>query len=140
MSDIESLSTQALADIAAAETPDALEALRVGLLGKNGSITTQLKSLGALPGDQRKAAGEAINRARDALAAALAERKAKLGDLAGIDEYSFDDDYRTCLRHLQAMEPGTPGLPHIRSALQSGVTAVLSGLMIYIGLAFAGVI
>ena len=60
MSDIEPLSTQALGDIAAADTPDALEALRVALLGKSGSITSQLKALGALPADQRKAAGEAI--------------------------------------------------------------------------------
>ena len=51
MSDIESLSTQALADIAAAQTPDALEHLRVALLGKNGSVTAQLKQLGTLPAD-----------------------------------------------------------------------------------------
>jgi len=82
MSDIESLSVQALADIAAASTPDALEALRVALLGKSGSITAQLKALGALPGDQRKAAGEAINRARDAIGAALSARKAELDDAA----------------------------------------------------------
>ena len=82
MSDIESLSTQALAEIAAADAPDALEALRVGLLGKSGSITTQLKSLGALPGDQRKAAGEAINRVRDAIAEALSARKIALDDAA----------------------------------------------------------
>lgn len=75
MSDIQHIATQALADIAAADTPDALEALRVGLLGKSGSITVQLKSLGALPPDQRKAAGEAINRARDAIGEALAARK-----------------------------------------------------------------
>ena len=82
MTDIESLSTQALADIAEASTSDALETLRVGLLGKSGSITAQLKSLGALPGDQRKAAGEAINRARDAIGNALALRKAALDDAA----------------------------------------------------------
>jgi phenylalanyl-tRNA synthetase alpha chain len=82
MSDIESLSTQALAGIAAAETPEALEALRVGLLGKSGSITAQLKALGALPGDQRKAAGEAINRAREAISAALSARKTALDDAA----------------------------------------------------------
>jgi len=82
MSDIESLSTRALADIAAAATPDALEALRVGLLGKSGSITAQLKALGALPGDQRKAAGEAINRARDAISEALSARKTALDDAA----------------------------------------------------------
>src|SRR6478609_1725210 len=82
MSEIESLSTRALADIAAASTPDALEALRVGLLGKNGSVTAQLKALGALPGDQRKSAGEAINRARDAIGDALAARKIALDDAA----------------------------------------------------------
>ena len=78
MSDIESLGTQAMADIAAAGTSESLEALRVSLLGKNGSVTALLKSLGALPGDQRKAAGEAINRARDAIGQALSARKAVL--------------------------------------------------------------
>ncbi|HEU4773923.1 MAG TPA: phenylalanine--tRNA ligase subunit alpha [Lysobacter sp.] len=82
MSDIETLTTQALADIAAADSPAAIEALRVALLGKSGSVTAQLKRLGALPGDQRKAAGEAINQARDTLSAALAERKSSLDDAA----------------------------------------------------------
>lgn len=82
MNDIEQLNRQVLANIASAQTPEALEALRVALLGKHGSITAQLKSLGALPGDQRKAAGEAINRARDAIGAALAARKAALDDAA----------------------------------------------------------
>ncbi len=82
MSDIQSLSAQALADVASASTPDALEALRVALLGKSGSITAQLKSLGALPGDQRKTAGEAINRARDVIGDALTARKRALDDVA----------------------------------------------------------
>ena len=82
MTEIEQLTRQALADIAAAESPDALEALRVALLGKSGSVTMQLKSLGALPGDQRKAAGEAINRARDAIGAALSARKSALDEVA----------------------------------------------------------
>ncbi len=82
MSEIDSLSNQALADIEAAATPEALEALRVGLLGKSGSITSQLKALGALPGDQRKAAGEAINRARDVIGTALSTRKIALDDIA----------------------------------------------------------
>ena len=82
MSDIESLSKQALSDIASAQTPDALESLRVALLGKSGTVTAQLKQLGTLPGDQRKAAGEAINVARDAIAAALSARKVVLEDAA----------------------------------------------------------
>ena len=75
MSEIESLQTEALAAIAAADAPDALEALRVSLLGKSGRLTAQLKSLGALPPEARKPAGEAINRARDAITDALSTRK-----------------------------------------------------------------
>ncbi|HSM11755.1 MAG TPA: phenylalanine--tRNA ligase subunit alpha [Lysobacter sp.] len=80
MSGIETLTRRAMADIAAAESPEAIEALRVALLGKSGSITAQLKQLGALPPEQRKAAGEAINGARDVLTAELAERKRRLDD------------------------------------------------------------
>ena len=85
MSDIESLSTQALAEIDSAASPDAVEALRVALLGKSGSITAQLKALGGLPADERKAACEAINRARDAISAALSARKAVL-EAAALDQ------------------------------------------------------
>lgn len=82
MSEIESLTAQALADIAAAGAPDAVESLRVALLGKSGQVTAQLKQLGTLPADQRKAAGESINRARDVISQALSERKAVLEDAA----------------------------------------------------------
>jgi phenylalanyl-tRNA synthetase alpha chain len=82
MTDIESMIRQALGAIAATDAPDELEGLRVALLGKQGSITAQLKSLGALPPDQRKAAGEAINRARDALGEALSQRKRALDAVA----------------------------------------------------------
>ena len=84
MSDIQSLQSEALAAIAAAATPDALDQLRVAVLGKSGRLTAQLKSLGALPADQRKSAGEAINRARDAITTAMAERKTVL-DAAALD-------------------------------------------------------
>jgi phenylalanyl-tRNA synthetase alpha chain len=78
MSGIESLVHEALGQIAAATSPDGLEALRVALLGKSGSITTQLKALGTLPAEQRKQAGETLNRARDAIGEALAARKREL--------------------------------------------------------------
>ena len=80
MSDLEHLSTTALADIAAAETPEALESLRVALFGKSGSVSALMKSLGALPADQRKTAGEAINRVRDGLGDALSARKAAIDE------------------------------------------------------------
>ena len=56
----------------------------MSLLGKSGSVTALLKALGGLPGDRRKAAGEAINRARDGISAALSARKVEL-DSAALD-------------------------------------------------------
>ena len=78
MTDLENLTRSALAEIEAAAGLDALDALRVSLLGKSGSITGQLKQLGALAPEQRKLAGEAVNRAKDALGEAIAARKATL--------------------------------------------------------------
>ena len=82
MSDIEQLTATALAAIDQAADLDALEAQRVALLGKSGSITGQLKQLGALPPEQRKVFGEQVNRAKEVVAAAIATRKAVLEDAA----------------------------------------------------------
>lgn len=82
MSAIETLTAQALERIAAADSPAAVESLRVELLGKSGSITAQLKQLGTLPGDQRKAAGEAINKARNTVTEALIARRDELQEAA----------------------------------------------------------
>ncbi|PJK11289.1 phenylalanine--tRNA ligase subunit alpha [Lysobacteraceae bacterium NML08-0793] len=84
MSEIHTLQSEALAAIDAAAELDALEALRVSLLGKSGSLTAQLKTLGSLPPEARKSAGEAINRARDAITAALAARRQTL-EAAALD-------------------------------------------------------
>ena len=69
---------EGLAQIAAAATLEALDALRVAFLGKSGLITEQLKALGKLPADQRKAHGERVNRAKDTLAEAITARRAAL--------------------------------------------------------------
>jgi len=82
MSEIDALTHAALGDIATASTIDALEALRVQLLGKQGSVTALLKSLGAMPAEQRKAAGEGVNRAKQAIAEAIATRRAMLDEAA----------------------------------------------------------
>ena len=82
MSELESLERQALARIAAAGDEAALEAARVDLLGKKGSISEALKTLGAMSPDDRKLKGPIINGMRDRVTAALAARKASLGDAA----------------------------------------------------------
>jgi phenylalanyl-tRNA synthetase alpha chain len=83
MGEIETLTSNAVSDIAAANAHDALESLRVQFLGKQGSVTALLKSLREMPADQRKEAGEAINRAKESIADAVAERRAQL-DEAGL--------------------------------------------------------
>ena len=82
MTDNESLKKNALAEIAAAETPEAIEALRVSLFGKSGSITAQLKTLGTLAPDARKIAGEALNAVRAQVQDALNARKQLLDQAA----------------------------------------------------------
>ncbi|MGB8634419.1 MAG: phenylalanine--tRNA ligase subunit alpha [Rhodanobacteraceae bacterium] len=75
MSDIDALTQSALADVGAADSVDALEQLRVALLGKSGSITGQLKQLGKLAPEERKAVGALLNQAKRQVADALAERR-----------------------------------------------------------------
>ena len=69
------LEQQILADIAAAGDEAALEAVRVGALGRNGTITALLKTLGALPPEERKIQGPLINGLKDRVNAALAARR-----------------------------------------------------------------
>jgi phenylalanyl-tRNA synthetase alpha chain len=69
---------EALAAIAAAATLDALEAHRVALLGKNGVVTAELKALGKLSPDARKARGAQVNVAKEKIADAIAARKKTL--------------------------------------------------------------
>src|SRR6201987_1314208 len=75
MTDLAQLENEILADITAAGDDAALEAVRVAALGKNGTITAQLKTLGTLPPEQRKSQGPLINGMKDRVNAALAERR-----------------------------------------------------------------
>ncbi|MEK6805582.1 MAG: phenylalanine--tRNA ligase subunit alpha [Pseudomonadota bacterium] len=77
---IESLLQQAQTQVSAAADLRALEQLRVDWLGKKGRITELLKTLGALPADQRKAYGEQVNRAKDQVGGWLDVRKTQLSD------------------------------------------------------------
>ncbi|HET7358729.1 MAG TPA: phenylalanine--tRNA ligase subunit alpha [Rhodanobacteraceae bacterium] len=71
-----------LGEIAGAASLDALDGLRVALLGKNGAVTAALKSLGALPPDQRKARGAEVNAVKQRLADAIAARRQALEQAA----------------------------------------------------------
>lgn len=74
----DSLLAEASAKITEAQDISALEQIRVHYLGKGGVLTAQLKSLGRLPADQRPAAGQAINQAKQALQSHIEARRAAL--------------------------------------------------------------
>ncbi len=71
-----------LSQIAAAADLDALEAVRIALLGKSGSISALLKTLGGMAPEQRQAEGPRINGLRVAATEAIAARKAALESAA----------------------------------------------------------
>jgi phenylalanyl-tRNA synthetase alpha chain len=56
----------------------ALDVVRVRYLGKKGLLTERLKAVGALPAEERRVAGQAINEAKDALQRTLEERRRAL--------------------------------------------------------------
>ena len=76
--DLQPLLDEALGAVAGAADLRALDDARVRYLGKSGVLTGQLKRLGALPAEQRPAAGQVINRAKEALQTAIDERRAAL--------------------------------------------------------------
>jgi phenylalanyl-tRNA synthetase alpha chain len=78
MDDVDQIRRDTLAAIAAAASPDALEQVRVAALGRKGTVTTAMKGLGALDPQARKAAGAALNRLKDEVAAALEEATVRL--------------------------------------------------------------
>jgi phenylalanyl-tRNA synthetase alpha chain len=82
MSDLSALETEIFAAIGAASDEAGLEAVRIAALGKQGSISGLLKTLGSMTPDERKAQGPLINGLRDRVTEALAARRAALKEAA----------------------------------------------------------
>lgn len=86
---IDAISTakdQALASLAAAADHAALDAWKSAVLGKTGALGELMGRLKDVPKDQKPAVGAALNAARGALEAALADRRASLGEKPSTDE------------------------------------------------------
>lgn len=76
--ELSQLKDETLAAIAAAGDTSALEQVRVGVLGKKGSLTGYLRSMGQVPKEERAAVGKAVNEVRVAVEQALEAGKASL--------------------------------------------------------------
>jgi phenylalanyl-tRNA synthetase alpha chain len=82
MTDLRSLETELLAAINAAPDEAALESVRVAALGKSGTVSALLKTLGSMTPDERKTQGPLINGLKDVVNAALTARKDALKNVA----------------------------------------------------------
>ena len=75
MPDIDRLQQSILTDIAAAHDEAALEAVRVAALGKKGSVSELLKTLGTMTPEERKEKGPRINGLKERVNDAIAARR-----------------------------------------------------------------
>lgn len=80
--DLRTIEAEALAAIDAADTLAALDGVRVGYLGKKGSLTGVLRGLGALAPEERPEVGRVSNEVRQALESAIETRRMALEETA----------------------------------------------------------
>ena len=80
MTDLETLKTEALGRIANAPDPAALEVLRVEFLGKQGSISGLMKTLGKMTPEERQTEAPKIQGLRGDVADAIAAKKEQLDE------------------------------------------------------------
>ncbi len=118
--DTNQLADELTARIEAAESLPALEALRVEALGKKGRITAEMKQLGSLAPEERKAAGQALNQVKERVAAAIEARKAVL-EAAALDAQLADEAIDVTL----PARPERPGKLHPISQTVDEIVAIL---------------
>jgi phenylalanyl-tRNA synthetase alpha chain len=76
--DLQKLTADAIIKINAADNLEALDQIRVDYLGKKGELTSLLKTLGQLQGEEKKTAGQDINNAKRDVQQAIEQRKQAL--------------------------------------------------------------
>ncbi|MCK6418581.1 MAG: phenylalanine--tRNA ligase subunit alpha [Alphaproteobacteria bacterium] len=82
MNNIEKLRSEILAQIAQASDLKALDAVRVAALGKSGSVSALMKTLGTMNPDERKTQGPLLNALKDEVTSHIAARESVLQESA----------------------------------------------------------
>ena len=80
--DTEAIRQEIIEAAAAARTPEELESIRVGELGRKGRVTGLMKGLGAMDAEDRKQAGRRFNTLKNQVAEAIERRRRELADVA----------------------------------------------------------
>jgi len=77
--ELDSLKTELLEAVARASDLAALEDVRVGALGKKGRVSALMQQLGAMPPEQRRDFGQAVNAVKTAVSDAIEAKREELG-------------------------------------------------------------
>ena len=103
MADIAKLESELLSAVEKASDEAALETIRVSALGKSGSVSALLKTLGAMTPDERKSKGPAINGLKDTMLKAMrADRRDLSRRMRTMRRYLKDHDVERWAREFLA--------------------------------------
>ena len=125
MSAIAQLEQSILAAIEAAADEAGLEAVRIGALGKKGSISEQMKTLGAMAPEERQTMGPLLNGLKDTVTAAIGERRHAL-KMAAIAQRLKHETVDVTLPVRQT--PAEAGRIHPISQVIDEITAIFSDM------------
>ena len=128
MTDLDTLQAETEAALADASDLRALDAVRVGILGKSGRLTAMLKELGRATPDERRARGAALNRLRDAVTAAIEARRTAL-EAAALDARLAAERIDVTL----PPPPEQPGLIHPISRTMEEMAAIFGAMGFRVG-------
>ncbi len=125
MSDLAKLEAEILASIASATDEAALETVRVGALGKKGSVSALLATLGKMAPDERKVQGAAINAVKDKVSEALNARRDVLKS-AALDARLASETIDVTLPVRES--PAEQGRIHPLSQVMDELTAIFADM------------
>lgn len=123
MSELDQIKESALKEVATAAFLRSLEELRVKYLGKKGLITSEMGKIATLPAEEKKSFGAKVNEAKQAVEAAIEDKKAVLEE-AEINSRLASEKVDVTLPIRQVQK----GSVHPISKVMDEIAAILNSL------------
>ncbi|MEL0042338.1 MAG: phenylalanine--tRNA ligase subunit alpha, partial [Candidatus Puniceispirillum sp.] len=126
MQNLDAVSSDILAAIAAADDLDTLDAIRIDALGTKGRVSLMMRDLGGLDEESRKSAGQALNKAKEQISVAIESKQATLADAA-----------LNARLTAEAVDVSLPGRPEIEARLHPLSRTIEEVIAIFAEMGFA---
>lgn len=121
--EVNALRTSTLDRIATAADTESLEGIRIEVVGKSGTLTSYLRSMGQVPKEERAEVGKTVNAVRNEVEAALESKKAALSATELEAKMAADAVDITLPGRSQQM-----GTRHLINAITDEIAEVFLGL------------